>query len=107
MEHGIRSDSREPGRSHDEIALRWSARNPLLPDFHGTVSFRIAGGRTRMILEGEYVAPGGRLGALFDAVVGRHIARATLRDLARRLAEELARRETDWWAKQGYRTATN
>jgi hypothetical protein len=100
MRHAIHIDLTEHGRAHDEIALRWSSGSPVLPDFHGTVRFRIAGARTRVILEGEYVPPGGRFGVVFDALVGRRLARAALRDFARHLGEELGRRERAWSNEQ-------
>jgi uncharacterized membrane protein len=96
----VRTDLSEPGRPHDEIALQWSSRSRILPDFRGTVRFRIAGSGTRLVLDGEYVPPGGRIGGLFDTLVGRHVARATLRDFAGRLADELARCEREWRAAQ-------
>jgi hypothetical protein len=94
--HGARSDVTETGRAHDELQLRWSARSPLLPDFHGTLRLRIEGERTRLVLDGRYVPPGGPLGAFFDAVVGKHVAAATADDFLRRIAGALAERERNW-----------
>lgn len=101
---GLRADATDRGRSNDEIVLRWTARTRLLPYFSGTLRMRIDGTRTRMILEGSYVPPGGRLGALFDAVAGRHIAAATARGLLARIGEALAARELAW--RRGMRTPT-
>lgn len=76
---------------------------PLLPHFHGTVRFRIAGSATRVLVEGSYRPPFGSLGRLFDHLVGCHIARASVRDLARRLADYLEARERDWLTGVGER----
>ena len=89
-------DVEEAGRRHDEVRLRWDSGTSLLPDFHGTIRFRIEGASTRIIIGGSYTVPLGALGRLFDAVLGRHIASATLRDLAERLATTLAERERAW-----------
>jgi hypothetical protein len=91
-----RTDVLERGRIHDEIAVHWTAHSPLLPDFAGTLRFRIAGTRTRFILEGTYVPPGGVFGALFDRVAGRRIAQATAVDLVTQIAARAAAREAAW-----------
>ena len=96
---GIRNDRTERGRGHDEITLTWSAASPLLPQFHGTIRFRIAHLGTRFILEGAYTPPGGFAGALFDAAIGRRIARATATDLLERICRHASLREAAWRAK--------
>jgi hypothetical protein len=40
----------------------------------------------RLVLTGTYAAPGGAAGGVFDAIVGRRIARATIAELLERLA---------------------
>jgi hypothetical protein len=94
-------DVEEAGRSHDEIRVHWNSGTSLLPDFHGTVRFRIEGSSTRVLVEGSYRAPFGRLGRLFDHLIGRHIAWASVRDLAQRLASYLEIREGDWLTGAG------
>ena len=93
---GLRSDIRDPGRSHEEIAVQWSAGTRLLPDFSGTLRMRINGVGTRLVLDGSYVPPGGRLGSMFDALVGNRIAAATARGLLVRVGDALSDRERIW-----------
>jgi hypothetical protein len=89
-------DSIEMGRSHEEIRLFWDSGSPWFPNFHGTLRFRIERDKTRILLEGSYIAPLGLVGQLFDAVVGKHIARLSLSDLAQRIATYLANRQRRW-----------
>jgi hypothetical protein len=96
---GLHIDVAEAGRPHDEIRMRWTAGTPLLPDFRGTLRFRIAGQGTDVFVEGRYRVPFGRLGRLFDRLIGCHIARASLGDLARRLADALESNERAWRAR--------
>jgi hypothetical protein len=93
---GIRENTEEHGRSHNELALQWMAGTPLLPNFSGTLRFRIAAGGTRIVLDGSYAPPGGALGRIFHAVLGRRIALKTCQDLLRRIAADLTERERTW-----------
>jgi hypothetical protein len=93
---GIHSDDRDIGRAHDQIAFRWNAGTSLLPDFHGTVRFRIAAPGTHILVDGLYVAPLGSGGRLFDAIVGKRIANASVGDLARRISRYLEGRHLAW-----------
>lgn len=87
-------DQAETGRAHDAIEIRWTAGTRFFPDFVGTLRLRIASvDETLLTLEGEYRPPFGVLGAVFDALVGRRIARSTMRDLLERLAAAMAARE--------------
>jgi hypothetical protein len=89
-----RLDEGEPGRQHDAVALHWSAGTRLFPDFHGALRLRIASvDETLLTLEGEYRPPLGPLGAVFDLVVGRRIARSTMSELVGRIAKAMERRE--------------
>gem|GEM_PF-1694789 len=97
---GMHADVTEAGRPHDEIRLRWNAGTPLLPDFRGTLRFRIAAPGTDVLVEGTYRAPFGALGGAFDDVIGRHIAQASLDDLARRIARALETSERAWRSRQ-------
>jgi hypothetical protein len=90
------TDSAEPGRMHDEIRLFWDSGSRLFPNFRGTLRFRIDSDRTRVLLEGTYAAPPGLIGRLFDALAGKWIARASFRDLAKRIAAHLAARQAAW-----------
>ncbi len=88
-------DLTEPGRVHDEIAFDWNAQSRWLPNFNGVLRFRIEAPRTRVVLSGAYVAPFGAFGRLFDRIIGRRLAVATLRDVINRLAQQLEARWTE------------
>jgi hypothetical protein len=94
---GSSTDTAEPGRSRDELRIRWSARSAWLPDFTGTLHFRIDSVETTMLrLDGSYSPPGGAAGRLFDELLGRRISDATAGDFVRRIARDLERREAEW-----------
>jgi hypothetical protein len=89
-----RPDDAEAGRAHDAFEVCWTAGTRFFPDFRGTLRLRIASvDETLLTLDGEYRAPFGALGAVFDALIGRRIARATMRDLLDRLASEMEERQ--------------
>jgi hypothetical protein len=96
---GSNVDETEPGRPHEQLSVRWSAHSPFIPDFAGCLRFRIAGQETRLVLEGKYVPPGGWLGIVFDAAIGRRIAQATADALLARIARDLQSREAAWRAR--------
>lgn len=100
LEFGRRCDLGEPGRHHDELVIHWTSGSPLLPDFQGTIDFRIAAPDTRVIVDGTYRPPLGWIGRVFDAYVGRHIAGATMRDLVDHLAADAETRERAWNAHE-------
>jgi len=92
-----RPDKAEGGRSHDAIEICWTAGTRFYPDFRGTLHLRIVTvDETRLSLEGEYRPPLGLAGRVFDRLIGRRIARATLRDLLDKLGDEMERREADY-----------
>jgi hypothetical protein len=93
---GLHADLTEAGRPHEEIRIRWTAGTPLLPDFRGTLRFRIAGQGTNVLVEGTYRVPFGALGRVFDDIIGHQIAQASLGDLARRIADALETSERAW-----------
>lgn len=95
----LRSDAAEQGRSHEEIGLRWTTASRLLPDFHGTIRFRIQRSETRIVLDGIYLPPAGAFGSFFDVLVGRRIAARTCRYFVQRIADSLAEREHSWRAE--------
>jgi hypothetical protein len=60
----------------------------LLPSFRGTLESEAAGPRACILtIRGEYEIPLGWPGAIFDAVAGVRIARATLQALLQRLRD--------------------
>jgi hypothetical protein len=94
-----RPDEEETGRSHDALAVRWTAGTRLFPDFHGVLRLRIVSvDETGLALEGTYRPPFGPAGTVFDVLLGRRIARATMRDLIGRLADAMERREASFRA---------
>lgn len=89
-----RPDDAESGRAHDELEICWTAGTRFFPDFEGTLRLRIASvDETRLMLEGTYRPPFGMAGRIFDIVLGRRVARATMCDLLDRLADAMERRE--------------
>ena len=86
IEFERRLDEAEAGRAHDAFAVRWTAGTRFFPDFRGELRLRIISvDETLLTLQGEYLPPLGLLGTIFDALIGRRIAAATMRDLLDRL----------------------
>jgi hypothetical protein len=95
----LHPDEAEDGRLHDAMMVEWEAGTRLFPQFHGTLRMRIASVETtRLVLEGAYRPPLGRLGIIFDRLVGRRIARATMLDLLGRLVVRMEHREGEFRA---------
>jgi uncharacterized membrane protein len=81
------------------MEIHWTAGTRFFPDFHGALRLRIASvEETRLSLEGTYQPPFGAFGAVFDLVIGRRIARATMRDLLQRLGDAMEHREAKFRA---------
>jgi len=92
----LHPDETEGGRGHDAMMIEWHAGTRLFPNFHGTLRLRIATiESTRLTFEGAYRPPLGTFGLVFDALLGRRIARATMRELLERIAAGLERRERE------------
>jgi len=92
-------DEHEPGRAHDALEIDWTAGTRFFPDFHGALRLRIESvEETRLTLEGTYQPPFAAFGTVFDLVLGRRIARATMRDLLQRLGDAMERREAEFRA---------
>ena len=87
----------EMGSRFARTALRWAdARRPgRFPVLNGTVEINPAraGGResTQLIFSGTSVAPFGRLGAVLDGLLGRHLVSRSVQGFVARLAERLER----------------
>lgn len=95
-----RPDEDEPGRLHDQLDIDWSAGTHFFPDFRGTLRLRIESVETtRLALEGCYEPPFGPLGMLFDLMLGRRIARATMSDLLQRVGDAMEAREVEFLAR--------
>ncbi|HEY0383764.1 MAG TPA: hypothetical protein VGC72_16345 [Candidatus Elarobacter sp.] len=94
-----RPDEHERGRAHDALEIDWTAGTRFFPDFRGHLRLRIASVETTLLsLEGSYQPPFGAFGTVFDLVIGRRIARATLRDLLRRLGDAMEQRYAEFRA---------
>lgn len=103
----LHPDETDRGRIHDAMLIEWTAGTRLFPDFHGTLRLRIATVESTLLaLEGCYRPPLGRPGLLFDRLVGRRIARATMRELLERVALAMERRELDYRAEDAARPAS-
>ena len=96
---GLQIDVREDGRRHEEVRFWWKSGSRFLPDFRGTMRFRIEHLSTRVLVEGDYKVPFGMLGRWFDNAFGRRIARASLQELTDRVALHLEKRERTWRAE--------
>ena len=84
---GRRNDATEPGRSHDEIILSWSAKTWLLRKMYGTLRMRISMPGTLLVLHGQYATLDGALGSVFDRFIGARIASSIGNDLLVGIAE--------------------
>ena len=74
-------------RSHDALQVSWTPYAHLpLPAFSGTVTVRPAPKGATVRIEGTYDPPLGKAGEVFDAVAGKTIARATIRELLDEIA---------------------
>lgn len=95
----LHPDEDEAGRVHDALMVEWRAGTKLLPHFHGTLRLRIANVEaTALRLEGAYRPPLGLFGRVFDRLLGRRIARATMAELLGRLTEAMEHREREYRA---------
>ena len=96
LSFGIHADVLEEGRRHDELRFHWESGSKFLPNFRGTMRFRIEALHTRVLVDGGYDAPLGAFGRCFDQMLGRHMARASLQELADRVAMYLSSSERSW-----------
>ncbi|MGZ5091212.1 MAG: hypothetical protein ACXWCH_08730 [Burkholderiales bacterium] len=86
MRYDLVADREDTARLHDALAVRWQPEGDLpLPTFHGSLSVRPHMRRTELHLEGGYLPPLGTTGKVFDAVVGRNVARDTMQGLLREI----------------------
>ena len=98
-------DEHEHGRIHDALEIHWIAGTRFFPEFRGVLRLRIESVEaTRLTLKGTYQPPFGAPGRVFDLIVGRRIARATLSDLLRRLGDAMEQREAKFRADDPAKT---
>jgi hypothetical protein len=85
-----RQDPLSTGRGNEGMSIEWApdGGGPF-PTFSGMLTLQPQSGQTRIEMNGEYSPPLGEIGAIFDAVVGSKIARATIRILLENLKEAL------------------
>ncbi|MBC5810243.1 MAG: hypothetical protein GIW95_05215 [Candidatus Eremiobacteraeota bacterium] len=93
IDYSVTPDHSEGGRPHDGVTVNWRSPSRLLPAFEGRLRTRIHMPGTDLLFEGRYSPPFGAFGRLFDAIVGRMLARATMRDLLARLATDMEAKE--------------
>jgi hypothetical protein len=99
MVFALHPDEADSGRLHDALMVEWHAGTRIFPLFHGTLRLRIASVDTTLLtFEGSYRPPLGRPGSVFDRLIGRRIARATMKELLDRIAAALERREAEYEA---------
>jgi hypothetical protein len=81
--HSLRSS----GDHFPTYSVTWPGRGPF-PGFAGALAVERLnnGDRVGLVLSGNYEPPCGRLGELFDMVIGHRIAHATARDLLNDIA---------------------
>lgn len=96
LSFGTHTDVLEPGRRHNEVRIHWESGSWMLPDFRGTLRFRIDALRTRIHINGSYRPPDGVLGRVFDHLLGRRIASSSMQELVDRIASHLTGREQRW-----------
>jgi hypothetical protein len=83
---------RDAENLNDTFFLDWepSGQGPY-PTFSGSMNvYAETDPRgSRLEIDGNYQAPGGMIGQLFDALIGRRMARVALADLVERIATDL------------------
>jgi len=77
---------------NDTFFVDWepSGEGPY-PTFSGTMNVYAESDprESRLEIDGTYEAPGGMIGKIFDILIGRRMARASLADLVERIASDL------------------
>lgn len=73
------------------MRVTWEPGQGLFPRFHGLLRALPTGPESAILeLRGEYEPPGGTLGMMFDRMVGRRLARATIDNLLARVGRTLS-----------------
>ncbi|MHB8146447.1 MAG: hypothetical protein ACYDGM_04185 [Vulcanimicrobiaceae bacterium] len=74
-------------RHHEALVIQWKNHTLFpVPRFRGILTVRPNGLATEIRIEGHYTPPLGAFGQIFDAAVGRHIARRSLGRFLGRIA---------------------
>jgi hypothetical protein len=82
------------------LNICWEPDKSLFPRFSGTLSSEPDGERAcKLTIAGEYDAPGGVAGQLFDAVIGVRIAHGTIEQLLMRFRDAI---EEDYKKRMEY-----
>lgn len=94
MTSRVTEDVSDPARRHDALLIAWRPKNSLLfPEFRGAFTVRPERRGAWLRIQGSYEPPFGFFGKIFDALIGRIIARRTL---ARMLGEVASNIEWRW-----------
>jgi hypothetical protein len=76
------------------IEVEWNPGSNLLPRFNGLISVESVGKDvTRLVLNGIYHPPMGRLGHFLDRIIGRHVAQTTAAELLESIGRNMERPE--------------
>lgn len=80
-------DYTDSSRAHEALIIQWRSHGWLpVPRFRGMLTARPSSLATEIRIDGHYVPPLGKTGIVFDAVVGRWMARRTLQRLMNAIA---------------------
>lgn len=83
-----------------QLEIAWEPDGTLFPSFSGKLHTDATGETTcAMTIDGNYDAPGGMPGQLFDAVLGVRIARGTIEELLSQFREAI---EADYKRRTEY-----
>ncbi|MDQ6932482.1 MAG: hypothetical protein M3160_04830 [Candidatus Eremiobacteraeota bacterium] len=96
-EYNVAIDRMDSARRHDALEVSWYPKAHLpLPAFHGILSVRPHFKDSELALEGSYEPPLGPVGEVFEATIGRNIARGTINGLL----QEIKASVQDQWNRQ-------
>lgn len=89
-------DAADLTRKHEALEIAWRAPTTLLPDLHALLTVRPQAPGSRLFFTADYTPPLGRVGKVFDALIGRHIAHATFTSLLARLTRDIERQHAEF-----------
>jgi len=81
---------------HPTYSISWSSKGVPFPEFAGALAVEqgLNDDCFGLVLSGHYDLPFGRLGALFDAALGRRIAHGSARDFLRSITDQIENART-------------